>query len=89
MAGLDIVAAKMPDRTLRKAFKSVRNDIRALLLEMNEGDPDAAASHLEQITAFEARDGKQVAGKKNVKYLSEAQARVTYGKVKAAHAEWK
>ncbi len=69
--------------------KEQRKQIGEWLMEMALDDKDKASALLEQFTAFEAKDGKQVKGKTSLKYVSEKATPVTYGKVQKAYEEWK
>lgn len=79
--------AKKQDENPEEADKT-RAEIRRMIMEMCRDDSDEAAKYLESVTTFKGRDGKQVPGKKNIKFLSEKQAQVTYGKVKDQHTKW-
>jgi len=78
---------KVEDKNPAEA-EDLRKKIREMILEMSNGDVKAAQDYLENITSFKGRDGNQVKGKRETKYLSEAQAKVTYGKVKKEYEEW-
>jgi hypothetical protein len=57
--------------------------------QKDEGNGEAAAAHLEQLTVFEGRDGKHVKGRTNVKYLSEKQAVLVLGRLRTEYETWK
>jgi hypothetical protein len=59
-----------------------------MLLEASEGDVEVAGKMLARHTAFTGKDGKEVAGKRDVSQLSEKQIIFTYPKIKKAYDEW-
>lgn len=69
--------------------KEQREKIQAWLLEMSGGNEDEALDRLEAITAFTAKDGKEVPGRRDLSSMSEKHIAVTYGKVKDAHEKFK
>jgi len=62
-----------------------RDEIWRLLLEMNNGDPRAAADGLEKMTAWE-KDGVAHKGKRDVKWLTEKQVSWKLSEVKTRYA---
>lgn len=68
--------------------KDMKVEIRRMILEMVEQDEAQAKDLLEVLTRFTGKDGKQVPGKKSVEQMSEAQVKVTYGKVKKEYEKW-
>ncbi len=66
-----------------KETKDLRVEIHRMLLEIEGGDEAEAAKLLEMITQWKNSEGKILAGKKDVKDISERALPVAYGKVKA------
>ena len=62
-----------------------REEIRALILEMANGDIEHAKAILKQITSFTGKDGKEVAGKVSVDLLTDKQVPYTLKDVKRAY----
>ena len=61
--------------------KKYRDECRAMLLRLNDGEENACIAMLEKMTAFQGKDGP-VAGKKNILHLSEKQVQILHGKLK-------
>jgi len=59
--------------TLCKVYKNNENDV---------------SSKLEKITSFKTKDGKEVAGVKDIKKLSSARLKCTYGKIKKEYEKY-
>ena len=68
--------------------KEERDKLGEMLMEMAGDDKELASKMLEEFTAFTAKDGKEVPGKKSLADLSEKAIPVTYGKVKKEYEEW-
>lgn len=67
----------------------MRQSLGGWLLEMSGGDREAAAAHLEVLSAFTASDGStEVAGVTTLKGLTGKRLAVTYGQAKRAHETW-
>jgi len=66
-----------------------RDEILRMLLEMASGDGDKAAGLLEQATSFTGKDGRAVAGKRNLGAVSEKAMAPTYKRVKELYAAWR
>lgn len=62
--------------------KDLREDIRKMLLDMNDNDGEKARLQLQEVTLYNKKY------KSSVKELTEAQLPVIYGKVKKLHEEW-
>ncbi len=66
-----------------------RQELRQILLEMNNEDAGEAGNHLEKLTTFKGRDGQMVPGKKSIGHLTEKAVGVTLSKIRKEHKEWK
>ena len=84
----DIGKIDYKKKEMSEEGKDQKAEIRKMILEMVGQDPEQAKSLLEQITRFTGRDGTEVPGKKSVDQMSEAQVKVTYGKVKKEYEKW-
>jgi hypothetical protein len=84
VAGIDYKKPEMSDEA-----KNLKAEIQSMILEMANGDQEAAKGVLEKFTEFPGRDGQIVAGKRSITQISEKQAPVTHKKVKAAYDQWK
>lgn len=71
-----------------EAIKAKRAEIRTAVLEMAEGDVDGAKAMLQALTAFKAKDGKDVAGVTSVDALNPPRLDIALKKVRDEHAEW-
>lgn len=67
----------------------IRKELTEMLMEIANGDKDAAREHLIQLTAFEGRDGKQVAGIGDSRRLSGKRLSIAYDKAKKEYEEFK
>ena len=68
--------------------KILQDEIREMLMEMSNNVEGTAKVMLENYTTFKGKDGKQIKGKNNVKYLSEKQAPVIHSQVKKDYNEF-
>lgn len=69
--------------------KEKKTEINKMLMKMSGNDALKAADMLESVTAFTGRDGKEIAGKRNLNDLTEKSIPVTHGKVKELYEKWK
>lgn len=69
--------------------KKLRKELTEMLMEMANGDAEAAKSHLIQLTSFEGHDGKQVAGIGDSRRLSGKRLQIAHDKTKKEYAEFK
>ena len=58
------------------------------LMDINDGEPDRAAAHLERLTTWKNKDGQQVPGKRDIAKVSDAQMRYLARDVEKLHVEW-
>lgn len=72
-----------PDET------KLQNEVGQMCLEMAYNDKDKAAAILEELTQFQGKDGKTVAGVKNIRRLTGKRLEITHGKVKNEHTNFK
>lgn len=63
------------------ATAKLRNECRAWLLKLNDGEPEQAKAMLISETAFQGKDGP-MAGKDHINKLSEKQVQILHGKLK-------
>jgi len=83
MFGVDKVKEVTEQEDPAEKEKAQRSAIRAMLLELCEGDEEAAKKTLEKMTTFTSKkDGTEVAGKKSVKQLTVKQVPIVFQKVK-------
>jgi len=68
---------------------SKRDQIRNMLLEMNDNDEGKAKDQLVELTTFTGRDNKTVRGKQSVSLLSDKQTHVVHANVEKIYNEWK
>lgn len=61
--------------------KTLRDECRAALIKLNDGEEQSAKSMLIKLTAFQGKDGP-VAGKDHISKLSEKQVEILHGKLK-------
>jgi len=66
--------------------KKLRDECRATLLKLNDGEEGPARAMLIQMTAFQGKDGL-VAGKDHISKLSEKQVQILHGKLKKGIAD--
>ncbi|MCH8879691.1 MAG: hypothetical protein IID34_07380 [Planctomycetes bacterium] len=83
----DPMMAPAPTDNVEVPEDELRKRIRTMLLEMAHGDLDAARHMLVDFSGFDD-DGKTVAGVGTTHQLHGRWLRATYGKIKAAHAEF-
>ena len=69
--------------------KGQRQQVWSMLLEMADGDEGKARALLEAATRFTGRDGKEVAGKRDLSQVSERAIGPTYRKVKETYDAWR
>jgi hypothetical protein len=66
--------------------KKLRDECRAMLLKLNDGEESAAKAMLVQLTSFQGKDGP-VAGKDHISKLSEKALQILHGKLKKGMAD--
>ncbi|MFA7520988.1 hypothetical protein [Shewanella sp.] len=62
--------------------KKLRDECRAMLLKLNDGEAEAAKQMLVAETAFKGKDGNEIAGKDHISKLSEKQVGFLHKKLK-------
>jgi hypothetical protein len=91
-AGISPDGASRVDRQqaeMSPEAKGQREQLWSMLLEMAEGDEGKARVLLEAATRFTGRDGKEVAGKRDLSQVSERAIGPTYRKVKDTYDAWR
>jgi hypothetical protein len=74
--------SNVPAGETASSVEDKRVKIGEWLMALNGDDKAAASRHLEELTTFRGKDGKEVRGKKALSDLSAAAIPVIYGKVK-------
>ncbi len=65
-----------------KELDAVKQELRQLLLDRSNGDPEAAKNALFTLTSFTAKDGRAVPGKRSVADLSDRAAEIALKELK-------
>lgn len=71
--------------------KDLRQEIRKMVLEMNDGNQDKAKIALQEITSYVPKgktEEERIKGKQTVAELTDKQLPVVYGQVKKIYEEW-
>jgi len=68
--------------------KKMRSDLVGMLISICDNNQDAAKKKLTEITAFKAKDGNEVKGISDSKFLKGKRLSITYSKVKKMFEEW-
>lgn len=98
----DAQIAETPKKVAEKAAKEfsgeilkeevstdeMRENVKAWLHDLAEGDPTLGADILEQQTQFENKKGELIRGKRDINKVSERQMPVLYGRIKKMYQDW-
>ena len=79
---------EMKEKAWTEATGEKAKKIGQWLIEMSDGDRELAAGELEKMTVFTGKDGRQVAGKRSIRELSEKQVEILYGKAQRAYEDF-